>query len=213
MPLLPLRDFGGPRGRADAPATASSLTRSTVLPAMRTALTANPELVLTACLSCSWVHEFPGTCPRSMAAWKTLPPKFTAVMPPVPRHGLLAPPAPSRHQEDFKERFQPDAPFPQDRSQRPRLHLPVEGNDQRQRRVVRPAELVVTPFRRPPPRNPAAGAPGGPGAGPRPAALWASATPRRPRGRPGGRQAGCRRSRGIPPLSRSGQSRPSPCPG
>ncbi len=47
------------------------------------------RLVLTACLTCSWVHEFLGTCPRSSETWRRLRGEFGGER--NPRHGLLTP--------------------------------------------------------------------------------------------------------------------------
>jgi len=53
-------------------------------PSMGFALTARQEVILTACLSCSWVHEFPGKCPRSSESWRRLRKEFGGNM--VHRH-------------------------------------------------------------------------------------------------------------------------------
>ena len=49
--------------------------------------------LLTACLSCSWVHEFPGKCPRSSETWRKLREEYTANLPGgFPRRGVTASP-------------------------------------------------------------------------------------------------------------------------
>jgi len=48
------------------------------------------QWILTACLLCGWVHEFPGRCPRFREAWRKLSSNFTVVPPSIPREGIYA---------------------------------------------------------------------------------------------------------------------------